>query len=107
MTVVLFSSLVLKLVDFVRLLANAKTQASAIVTQLSAWIAGWLVVALGANASVTEDLVLPGLDAALGTLDGASQVLVGMLVASLASVAVDAKQAIDDKDSAAKPRLLK
>lgn len=106
MTAIVFATLVAKVIDFLRLLANASTNRSAIVTQLSAWVGGIVLVVLAAHASVTADLVLPGTSMALGVIDGSSQVLVGLLVSSLGSALVDVKQAIDGSDSAAKPPLL-
>lgn len=107
MTVIVFTALVWKVIDFFRMLLNFSTQKSAVVTQLSAWVAGVLLVIVAAHASVTSALVLPGADEPLKTIDFASQVLLGLLVASLSSTVVDIKQAIDSSDSASKPPLLK
>lgn len=106
METVVFATLVLKVVDFLRQVFNFRSNVSAIATQAAAWIGGVILVVLGAHASATEAIVLPGVNQTLGALDGASQVLVGLLVASLASTIVDVKQAIDGSDSAAKPPLL-
>lgn len=106
MTTVLFATLVAKAIDFLRLLTNLSAQKSAVLTQLAAWTAGIGLVVLGSHASVAQGLVLPGVTVALGKLDGSSQVLVGMLVSSAASVAVDFRQALDRSDSAVKPPLI-
>jgi hypothetical protein len=106
MTAIVFATLVMKVIDFLRLVAKGGAQVSAIVTQIAAWLGGVLLVVLASHANATEAIVLPGTDAALGTLDGASQVLVGLLVASLGSAIVDVKQAIDSSDSAVKPPLV-
>jgi len=106
METVVFATLVLQVTDFLRELANFKTNVSSVVTQAAAWVAGIILVVLGAHAAATETLVLPGVNEALGSLDGASQVLVGLLVASLGSTVVDVKQAFDNTDSASKPPLL-
>lgn len=106
MTAVVFAALVWKVVDFLRQLANLKTQKSSVLTQLCAWVGGIAVVALGAHAAVSAALVLPGSTLPLGKLDFGSTILLGMLISSTASALVDVKQAIDGHDSAAKPSLL-
>lgn len=106
MTVVLFASLIIQLVDFAREIAGGKANRSSVVTQLLAWLVGIVVVWLGSVASVTADLMLPGIDTALGLLDLGSIFLVGLLASSLASTVVDVKSAIDGTDSAVKPLLL-
>lgn len=99
MTMVVFAALVWKVIDFLRMLFNIQSQRSAIITQLTAWIGGVILVLVAANASVSAALVLPGSDQALGVLDFPSLILVGLLVSSLASGVVDVKQAIDASDS--------
>src|SRR5262252_2710335 len=104
MDTVVFASLVWQVVNFIRQLVNLRR--SAVVTQLIAWIVGVVLVVLAAHASVASGVVLPGTDQALGGLDFGSQVLVGLLISSLASTGVDFKQAFDHSDTNAKPPLL-
>jgi hypothetical protein len=106
MTTVVFVALVWKIIDFLRLCTNWKVQKSAVITQLCAWVGGVVVVAIAAQAQVTQGLVLPGSDLPLGKLDWVSWVLLGLLVSSAASSVVDLKQAFDRTDSAAKPPLV-
>jgi energy-converting hydrogenase Eha subunit G len=106
MDTVVFGALIWQVVDFLRELANFRTQKSSAITQAAAWIAGVLVVVLAAHADVASALILPGTDQALGNLDFGSQVLVGLLVSSFASTGVDFKQAFDRSDSAVKPPLI-
>lgn len=106
MDAVMFATLVWQVVDFLRELTNLKVQKSAVLTQATAWAGGILVVILASHAKVSTDLVLPGMSTALGHLDGASQVLYGLMVASLGSSLVDVKQALDGNDSSAKPPLI-
>jgi hypothetical protein len=106
MDLVVFSALIWKIVDWIRELRNLPYSRSSVLTQLVAWLVGIGAVILASHAGVSEGLVLPGTDAALGVLDWPSQVLVGVLVASTASAGVDLKQAIDRSDSAAKPALV-
>jgi len=105
-TVIVFTALVWKVVDFLRMLFNFKTQKSGIITQLTAWGGGVALVVIAAHAGVTKALVLPGSDQALGTMDFASLILIGLLVSSVASAAVDVKQAVDGTDTATKPSML-
>lgn len=106
MTVTLFASLIWQVIDWLRELTNLNANRSSVITQLLAWIAGIGLIAVAAHAAVTEALVLPGLAQPLGDLDAGSTVLVGLLAASLASSAVDVKQAIDGNDTSRKPPLL-
>ena len=106
MTVIVFSALVWKVIDFLRMLFNYKAQRSAIVTQATAWVGGVALVLVAAQANVTQNLVLPGSDQTLHAMDFVSLILIGLLVSSLASGIVDIKQAIDSSDSASKPAML-
>jgi predicted PurR-regulated permease PerM len=106
MDAVLFATLLWQVVDFLRELTNLKTQKSAVLTQLTAWVGGIILVILASHAKVSADLILPGMSTALGHLDGSSQVLYGLMVASLGSSLVDVKQSIDNTDSSTKPPLL-
>jgi ethanolamine utilization microcompartment shell protein EutS len=77
-----------------------------VLTQVVTWVAGIAVLAVGAQASVTEDLAIPGVSVPLGLLDGWSTVLVGLVLGSTAAFGYDVKKAIDSTDSAAEPSLL-
>lgn len=107
MTVIVFTALVWKVIDFFRLLFNFKTQRSGVITQVTAWVGGVVLVVVAAHASVTSGLVLPGADEPLKSIDFASQILLGLLISSLASSVVDIKQAVDSTDSATKPPMVK
>lgn len=106
MTIVALAALVWQVIDFLRELANARTQRSAILTQVSAWVGGIVIVALAAHAKVAAGLMLPGFAVPFGKLDFGSIILVGLVISSVASSLVDTKQAIDGRDSAAKPPLI-
>lgn len=105
------SALVVKVTDFLRMLTawarGAAEQASAVLTQIAAWVAGVATTMLAAHSSAIGDLTIPKVGVRLGSLDGSSQVLLGLMVASVGSFLVDFKQARDNTDSAAKPPLLK
>jgi len=106
MTAIVFSALVWKVIDFLRMLFNFNAQKSAIVTQVTAWVGGVALVLVAAQGDVTKHLVLPGSDQTLGAMDFVSLILIGLLVSSLASGIVDVKQAIDGTDSASKPPMI-
>lgn len=99
------TALILKAVDFFRLLANAGTNKSAIVTQLLAWAGGIGAVFLFAATDFGDSVNAAGVT--LDEASGATLVLLGIMLSSAASVVVDFKQSIDSTDSAAKPPLLK
>ena len=106
MTILIFSVLVWKVIDFLRMLFNFRTEKSGVVTQATAWIGGVVLVIIASHAAVTSALVLPGSDESLKLMDFASQILLGLLISSLASGVVDIKKAIDNNDTAAKPSIL-
>lgn len=77
-----------------------------VVTTVGSWLVGFLLVAVGAHAGLTENFVVPGLDVALGQLDWWSQLLLGASMLSLLGVVYDFKKALDSSDSAKVPTLL-
>lgn len=101
---VLLTTVLWKVIDFLRLVANFKTNRSAVVTMLAAFAGGVAVVVLAAHASLFDRFDVNGLT--LTQLDVGSQIFLGLGIASLAGVGVDVKQAIDRNDTAAKPPLL-
>lgn len=106
MEAVLFASLIWQVTDWLKEVLHFTTNKSAVLTQAVAWVAGIVLIALAAHASVTQGITFPGLNVTLGDLDGASIVLVGLLASSLASSLVDAKQALDNSDTSGKPPLV-
>lgn len=106
MTEIVFAALVWKVIDWLRNIASLSTQKSAVATQALAWLGGIVLVWVASSATVTAAVVLPGTSSPLGSLDGGSIILVGLLVASFGSTLVDVKQALDGSDSAVKPPLL-
>lgn len=98
-------ALVAKVTDFFRLLSNFVTEKSAVATQTLSWIGGVVAVMLFAHSDFGASVTIG--DQPLNLLNGASLVIVGLMVSSAASLAVDFKQARDSTDSAAKPKLLK
>ena len=76
------------------------------VTQLVVWVVGFVGITLAAHAQVTSALLVPGLEAPLGSLDASSLVLLAWILGSSGSFAFDFKKAVDGTDSAAEPSLL-
>jgi uncharacterized membrane protein len=74
-------------------------------TQIATWLAGVVVIMIGAAADAFEHLIVPGMESPLGTLDFASQVLVGLTSMSALMVVYDYKKALDGGDSAKQPPL--
>lgn len=93
-----------KIVTVIKYLASSNKNAA--ITQLVVWAVGFVILLLAGNATVTEDLVVPGLSEPLGDLDFGSFLIVALITGSSGSVVYDFKKAIDRTDSAAEPNLL-
>lgn len=74
-------------------------------TLISVMVAGVAAIFLGAASSVTKTLVIPGTAQALGDMNGAGKLFVGLVLTSLTSVVYDFKKAFDGNDSAKQPPL--
>lgn len=74
-------------------------------TQVLVWVVMFGVIVLAAHAQITEDLVVPALGIALGSVDFASQFMLAWILGSSGSVVWDFKKAIDQTDSAREPTL--
>lgn len=94
-----------KIVELFKYLKNGDRNGA--FTLLSVWIAGIMVIFLGANADAFSALVVPGMEVPLGSLNWASLVLVGMSLTSFIAFGYDFKKALDNSDSAKQPPLLK
>jgi hypothetical protein len=92
-------ALIWKIVDLGKYTAARNTQA--VVTQVLTWVAGVLVTLLLAATDFASGINIG--DRALADLNLASVVLLGLSMASSASVLVDAKKAVDNTDSAVVP----
>lgn len=105
----LLATLLWQVIDFLREVSGAVKAPSTAgrwsspLLQLCAWVAGVVVVVLASHARLFDAFSVNGLT--LTSLDGASQVFLGLCIASLASTGADFKQAFDSNDSAAKPPL--
>lgn len=79
---------------------------NAVVTQALVWIIGIAALFLAGQAQFTAGLVVPGLNIALGDMNGWSILMAGWMLGSSGSFAYDVKSAIDGTDSAVEPKLL-
>lgn len=102
-SLVVLGTLAGKLVDFFKYV-HAKDW-NAVTTQAAVWVAGVIVIVLGANADAFQALVIPGMESELGSLNTWSLLLIGLSLTSLISVVYDFKKAVDGSDSAAVPKL--
>lgn len=94
--------LVVGVVNFLRYLRN--TDWNGVATIGLAWVAGIFAVGLVAKTNFAAGIPIG--DLSLADLNFASQIFVGMTIASTGSYFVDVKKALDDKDSAKVPPLL-
>jgi hypothetical protein len=101
--VLVMSSAVKKLVDFVKYATNADI--NALVTQLTAWLSGIAVSFVAGNSDWAQGVEING--ALLGELNGWSKVLVGFALASTAGVGWDTIKALDSSNSAITPNIMR
>lgn len=99
-----FGALVWKFVDFLKALTNRDW--NTVVTQLVVWVAGIAAVMLFAHSDFAANISVMDGGMTLATLGGVGQLIVGLSAASLVSVGVDVKKALDNSDSAAQPPLV-
>lgn len=98
------ATVVWQVIDFLRELAHIKENKSAVLTQATAWVGGVIVVMLAAQSDLFNGFQVGSV--VLSHLNTGSQVFFGLIVSSLASTGVDIKQAIDSRDTSAKPPLV-
>lgn len=104
MTIFALGAIVFTLINFLKFVRSGDWNAAG--TQLIVWVSGIVVVAIGAQAIISNSLEIPGTTLALGKLDIWSQVLVGLQASSLFSALNEAKKAVDNRDTAQTPSLL-
>jgi hypothetical protein len=103
--VVLLGSLGFMLVNLVKYV-RARDWDPAITTIL-VWLVGFILVALAAHTSLTENTPVPGLaGVTFGSIDTWGQVLLGASILSVLGVVDKALKAIDNTRSSAGPSLL-
>ena len=95
-------ALIWKLTDFLKQLTNRKWPA--VLTQLVAWIAGFIVIVLFAHSAYAAHLIIHGLR--FDHVSWVDQLLAGLLMGSGGSASYDLKRALDNSDSAATPSLV-
>lgn len=99
---VVVTSLIKKLVDFIKYAVNGDI--NAVVTQLVAWVLGIAVAFIAANSDWGSTIDVGG--KSLASLNAWSLVLVGFVLASTAGVGWDVIKAVDGSNSAVVPSLL-
>ena len=100
-TVAMFA-LIVKLVDFLRYLRAGDL--NGVLTQLSTWIGGVVVVLLVAQTAWADGIEVG--DRPLSILDFWSQLFVGLTVASTASLVKDTLKSVDNSNTSKIPTLL-
>ena len=99
-------ALVWKFIDFLRNVTSWSDPAARknVITQVCAWVAGLAAVLLYGESQLGESVTVG--TKTLEDADTATKIIIGLMVASLASATVDIKKAIDGSDSAKQPPLL-
>jgi hypothetical protein len=95
-------ALLLKFIDFLK--SASARDVNAVVTQLVAWVSGIVVVLLFAQTDFAGSIEING--TTLGLLNAWSQVIVGLTLASTASVVSDGLRAVDNSVATKDPKLL-
>lgn len=98
---VLLSSVVYVLMNFVKSISAGSWRS--VITQLLVFVVGVFAITLAAHSTYASGITLAGQN--LKSTNFASQVLLGLVVGSFASVGNDAKRAFDNSDSASSPPL--
>lgn len=99
--IIQMAALVIAVINFLKMVRAGDSNGA--LTQASVWIAGVAVVALVAQTDFATGIAIG--NQLLSTLNFASQVFIGMTVASIGTFAVEIKKALDNTDSAVKPNL--
>lgn len=94
--------LIVSIINFIKFIRAKDT--NGLVTQLSVWVAGVVVVLLAAETDWASTINVG--DQLLGDLNFASKLFVGLTIASVAMFANDLRAAIDGGDSSRKPKLM-
>lgn len=100
---VAMAALVLKVIDFLRYLRAADV--NGVLTQLSAWIAGVVVILLVAQTDWADGIAVG--DMTLATINIWSLIFYGLTAGSSASLVKDVVKAVDNTNSAQIPTLLR
>lgn len=95
-------TLIIAIINLVKYVKTGDT--NGVVTTLSVWVAGVIVVLLVGQTDFAEGIVIA--DQALSTYNTWSLVFIGLTIASMAQFANEIKSAIDSSDSAAKPPMV-
>jgi hypothetical protein len=94
--------LVFTIINFIRFIVNGDK--NGIVTTLSVWVAGVVVVLLVSESDFADGIVIA--DKALSSYNFASLIFLGLTVSSIGVFANEIRGALDNSDSTKKPHLL-
>lgn len=106
MEIVGFLALAATVIKIVGVIKALGKDTNYVVTQVVTWVVGIAVLFLAGAASVTEGMVLPGFDMAVGAMDAASVIIAGLVLGSSGAFAYDVKKARDNSDTAVEHSLL-
>lgn len=95
-----------KTVSVIKALVGKPRDLNTVVTQVVVWAVGGATIFLCAAASLTEDMVIPGLDVTFASLDTASKLMLGWVLSSTGSFFFDFTKAVDNTDEASRSRLI-
>lgn len=98
----LLAALAKKVVDFIRQLRGK--DASAVLTQLFAWLSGVAVVYLAANVDFASAIEIANVS--LDQMGLWTQTILGVVVGSVGSVGKDLLKSLDNTQSEAAPKLI-
>lgn len=97
-------ALVWKFIDFLKQLTPKDRNVNAAITQVVVWISGLAAVFLYAASQLGDGVTIGTIT--LEDADTPTKIIVGLMVGSLASAAVDVKRAIDGGDTSKQPPLV-
>lgn len=98
----LWASLIKKIIDFIKYLAGGDV--NAVLTQLAAWSAGVGLAFITANSEFGDTFIVNGRP--MSALNSWALVLAGLNAASVAGLGWDTLKALDNTNSAKVPHLL-
>src|SRR5262245_33414841 len=90
-----------KFIDFLQNVTPKDHDYNAAITQIVVWVSGLLAVFLYAESQLGDSVSIGAIT--LDHADTPTKIIVGLMVGSLSSAAVDFKKAFDGSDSAKQP----
>ncbi len=94
-------TLIIAIINLVKYVTSKDT--NGIITTVSVWLAGVVVVLLVGNTDFADTIVIA--DRAMSDYNFWSLVFIGLTISAMSQFAVDIKKAVDRTDSAVKPEI--